>query len=95
MPLLAGHKQDGRKPFVAMAMPMWKRCAVLVEDTKAEELKFPDFDGNMVTPSGIRTIVLRYASETYPRRYGSGEFRAVDDEVGLDATGPCSWEFRR
>lgn len=93
VPILAGHKQDGDRLFLARAFPLYKPLGVS-EGTKVEELRY-QHGGNMVAATSIELHVLRYAADKYPRRFGPDEFMAGDDNAGLDAAGPYSWKFVR
>lgn len=99
VPILAGHKQDGDRPFLARAhwlalSPYSYNHYSVSKGTKVEELRFPD-GWKMFAPTSIVLHDLRYAADKYPRRSGPDEFMAGDDNAGLDAAGPYSWKFVR
>lgn len=82
IPILAGRYQDGTEAFMAGGWFQPATCTPL---------------SNRIEPRHDATAwfwVLRYAPETYSRRYGPDDFIARR-EGGIDATGPYSWKFNR
>lgn len=91
VPIFAGSDIDGRRLFMATAVPMNRHCGVPM-GTKPEDIRFRDHQNRVVTPTSISLYVLRYAADTYPPLLGHDEFM-VGDDAGIDATGPYSWKF--
>lgn len=96
-PLLAGRLSDGRRAYLARAHSPrgcgWMSFCSVAEGTKPEDAHPNSWmTGDPEIPDKVHLLALRYAPNSYPRRYGSEEFLAgVSD--GIDATGPYSWKF--
>lgn len=89
VPILAGRFRDGTELFMGRSEADNGLHRDYVPLSHGRELQ--DHDDKY---RQYFVYILRYAPETYSRRYGSDEFMAGRDD-GLDATGPYCWKFER
>ena len=96
-PILAGYASNSQPTYYA-ELHYWTKdrydrndCMVEEGMTPADALVHNHVEVAIAPEEAHYEVpVLRYAPETYPRRYGSDDFMSGKDD-GIDATGPYSW----
>ena len=97
-PILAGYAPNSQSTYYAKLHYRtqdgydWSRDCVMEEGMTPADAFVHNRVEDAIAPEEayFEVYVLRYAPETYPRRYGSDDFMSGKDE-GIDATGPYSW----
>lgn len=98
-PILAGYAPDNRPAYYAdlthctqnIYFHDYSYCTVEEGMTPADALIHNHVEDAIAPEEAyFEVYVLRYAPETYPRRYGPDDFMSGKDD-GIDATGPYSW----
>lgn len=96
-PLIAGYTRYGQPTYCARLVYSESRrghfhflaCTVAEGTTPEDVLKCYHLK-DIAEVTFLYVLVLRYAPEAYPRRYGPGGIIS-GEEIGSDATGPYSW----